>query len=50
MITTLGIFAITYSTLMRFANELVLISRSDKQGLYLHLLYEVNFFTEFPES
>ena len=37
-----------YSTLVRFANELVLISCSDKQGHYVHpILYEVNYAHNF---
>ena len=37
MTIPLGNFAIMYSTLVRFANELVLISYSDKQGHCVHL-------------
>ena len=37
MTTALGNFAIMYSTLVGFANELVLISYYDKQGHYVHL-------------
>ena len=36
MAIALGNFAIMYSTLVKFANELVLISCSDKQGHYVH--------------
>ena len=39
MTTTLGDFAVMYSTLARFANELALISCSDKQGHYVHLSF-----------
>ena len=45
MTTASGNFAIMYSTLVRFANELVLIC-SDKQGHYV--LCEVNLSTKFP--
>ena len=40
------------SALVRIANELVLISCSDKQGYYVAtpLLCEVNLFTKLPES
>ena len=50
MTTALGNFAIMYFTLVRFANELVLTSCSDKQGHYVHLSFEVNLFKKFPES
>ena len=39
MTTAVGNFAVMYSTLVRFANELVLISCSDKQGHYVHLSF-----------
>ena len=39
MTIALGNFAIMYSILVRFANELVLISFSDEQGHYVHLSF-----------
>ena len=39
MTIALGNFAIMYFTRVRFANELVFISCSDKQGPYVHLSF-----------
>ena len=39
MTIALGGFAVMYSTLVRFANEIVLISCSHKQGHYVHLSF-----------
>ena len=49
MTIALGNFAIMYSTLVRFANELVLISYSEKQGHCVQLSLW-SLFTNFPDS
>ena len=48
MTIALGNFAIMYSTLVRFANEIVFISCSDKQGHHVHLWWtEVKLFKNY---